>query len=84
MGAGGTATPAVTLRLRRRLTGLVGAGGPDGAAPDRIGALAVSAKRDGAFPIGAWGPPQDPTDPKVPAGDVLAATATGSRSPRAP
>ena len=73
LGPGGATTPRVTLRLRTRLTTGAGAGGPDTAAPDRIGALTVSAKRDGAFPIGAWGPAQDATDPKVPAGDVITA-----------
>lgn len=75
MGPGGTAKPRVTLKLRRRVTGQVpGAGGPDTAAPDRIAALKVTPKREGAFPIGAWGPAQDASDPKLPAGDVLAAS----------
>lgn len=75
MGASGTATPRTTVSIRRRVTGPVpGAGGPDATAPDRIAALRVRTRRDGAFPIGAWGAAQDLSDPKVPAGDVLAAT----------
>ncbi len=74
MGPGGAATPRVTLSLRTRLTTGAGAGGPDPSAPDRIAGLAVTAHRDGAFPIGAWGSVQDPTNPQVPAGDVIAAS----------
>jgi hypothetical protein len=75
MGASGTARPRATVKIRRRVTGPVpGAGGPDASAPDRIGALRVRTRRDGAFPIGAWGAAQDLSDRKLPAGDVLAAT----------
>ena len=68
MGSGGNATPRATLSLRRRLA----TGAPDGAAPDRIAALRIRFRQDGAFPIGAWGPA--PSGQKVPAGDILKAT----------
>ncbi|WP_460458409.1 DUF6603 domain-containing protein, partial [Angustibacter peucedani] len=73
MGPDGATTPRVTLRVRPRLTSGAGAGGPDTAALDRVGGLGVTAQRDGAFPVGAWGPVQDKSKPAVPAGEVITA-----------
>lgn len=74
MGEDGDAAPTLTLRLRHRLLSGTGAGGPDPADTDQITALASTPRTDGAYPIGAWGPPQDLADPKVPAGEVITAT----------
>ena len=74
MGEDGDATPTVTLRLRHRIVTGSGAGGPDTTDLDQITALTSTPKQDGSYPVGAWGEAQDLANPKVPAGDVIAAT----------
>jgi large repetitive protein len=53
--------PRVVLSLR------------DTGGTDHLAALAAQTLRNGAFPVGVWGKPQDKDDPKIPSGDVIEA-----------
>jgi hypothetical protein len=48
--------------------------GPASEPLDRIARLQAVPQQLGAFPIGTWGVAQDPSNPTVPSGDVIAAT----------